>query len=107
MKYNLKMTADICDNLKTGMNREDTCLLLGIHRDTFYSWMKKADFSDAIKKAETECKKRNITIIQKAAITTWQAAAWWLERKHRDEFGLRVEHIGDPAKPIAYKIINA
>ncbi len=33
---------------------------------------------------------------------TWTAAAWWLERRHRDEFALptRLEHSGPDSKPI-------
>ncbi|MDZ4296107.1 MAG: hypothetical protein U1A16_01925 [Patescibacteria group bacterium] len=42
------------------MNRTDAVVLADIHYDTFCEWMRKADFSEAIKKAETECKQRNI-----------------------------------------------
>jgi hypothetical protein len=70
--------------------------------------MKKPEFSEAIKKAETDCKSRNIGIIQSAAIRTWQAAAWFLERRYHDEYALKniEEHQGNDDKPITVKIIE-
>ena len=89
MKYGPEMTHEISTLLSNGSGRVDACALVDISYETFTQWMKIAEFSEAIKKAEATCKQRNITIIQKAAIKTWTAAAWWLERKHPDEFGLR------------------
>lgn len=89
MKYSPEMTHEIATFLQNGNGRVDTCALVGISYETFSRWMKEEEFSEAIKKAESICKARNIAIIQKAALTTWTAAAWWLERKHPDEFGLR------------------
>lgn len=60
MKYSPDKTAEIAKYLKEGMNRTDAVVLADIHYDTFCEWMRKADFSEAIKKAETECKQRNI-----------------------------------------------
>lgn len=90
MKYHKPLVKDILDNLKLGMTRTDTCELLGISYETFSNWCKsKPEFFSAVKNAEMECKKRNVGIVQKASIETWQAAAWWLERKFREEFALR------------------
>lgn len=89
MKYGPEKTLEIAQHLREGSNRTDACLLSDISYETFTEWMKKPEFSEPIKKAEAECKARNIKIIQKAAITTWQAAAWWLERKHHVEFALK------------------
>ena len=54
------------------------------------------EFCERIKKAELENKQRSMVIIQQAATKSWQAAAWWLERKYRDEYGQHViqEHQG-------------
>lgn len=89
MKYGPEMTAEIAQLLQNGASRTDACALVSIVYDTFSDWMKKPEFVEAIKKAEATCKQRNVTIIQKAAIKTWQAAAWWLERKHPEEFALK------------------
>jgi len=91
-KYEPDIVKEINDNLELGMTRTDTCDLVGICYETFMTWQKKhPEFLATIKKSEQKCKKRCIGIIQKAAVTTWQAAAWWLERKHRNEYALRQE----------------
>lgn len=89
MKYSPEKTQEICKRLEVGLGRTDACILSDISYETFTQWMKKPEFSENIKKSEIKCKERNISIIQKAAITTWTAAAWWLERKHADEFAQR------------------
>ena len=89
-KYSSEMTADICKWLRAGSSQRDSAVLAGISEDTFYTWIKeKPEFSEAIKKAEQECKARNIAIIQKAGEKSWQAAAWYLERKYHNEFALK------------------
>lgn len=89
MKYGPEMTHEIVTYLQNGNGRVDTCHLVGISYETFTQWMKLPEFSESIKKAESTCKARNIAIVQKAAITSWQAAAWWLERKYPQEFALK------------------
>jgi hypothetical protein len=47
-------------------------------------------FSDAIKKAESEAEVRVVAHVLKAATDgTWQAAAWWLERRRPHDYGRR------------------
>jgi hypothetical protein len=49
-----------------------------------------AGFSDAIKKAESEAEVRMVAHVLKAATDgTWQAAAWWLERRRPTDYGRR------------------
>jgi hypothetical protein len=45
------------------------------------------DFRDALKKAEAEAVCGRLERICAAGKGTLQAAAWWLERRHPDEFG--------------------
>ena len=54
-------------------------------------------FWRVIKKAEAEAEAAAVLHIKKAANDgTWQAAAWYLERKHKDRWGKseKVEHAG-------------
>lgn len=108
MKYSAEMTSAICENLAAAMSREDTCAIVGINTDTFYSWLKKPEFSDAVKQAEFRAKRRNIGIIQAAAMGTkpfkrpnafW--AAWWLERKFPEEYAMTNKIAGPGGKPLA------
>ncbi len=102
MKYSSEKTKEICEFLQTGSTRTDACTLVDISYETFCQWMKKPEFSEAIKKAEIKNKQRSAALIQKAAETTWQAAAWWLERKYPDEFGARqrLDHAGHDGGPL-------
>lgn len=85
MKFNETTVNDLVTHLKAGNSIKDSCLLAGISRETYYAWKKEhPDFSDIIKKAEAECKARNIALIQQDK--SWQSKAWWLERKYPEEF---------------------
>ncbi len=86
----------------------------GISERTFYEWkatgerdIEKGDttlysqFFLSIKKAEAEAEVRNVSIIQAEAANTWQAAAWYLERKYKDRWSRREELTGKDGTPIA------
>lgn len=106
MKYGKEITEHLAELLAGGMGRVDSCALAGISYETFTVWMeKKPEFSESIKKAEMICKQRNIARIQNASKKNWQAAAWWLERKHPEEFAIRqkLEHSGPNGGPIPTK----
>ena len=98
MKYKKEIIEDVIKNISSGLNIQDSCQLAGIHKDTYYQWLKKKpDFADAIKNAELKCKKRALILIQKAGETDWRALGWFLERKFQNEFAIKqkVEHSGD------------
>lgn len=83
--------------IRRGNTFRDACLCAGISEDTFANWRRSnSDFSDAVKRAEAEAVMRNVAIVQEAAKKTWQAAAWWLERRYPSDWALwhRVEHSG-------------
>ena len=90
MKYGPEITEEICSYLATGSNRTDSCILAGINYQTFLNWLKeKVEFLEAIKKAEVKFKQFHVKTIVKASEKSWQAAAWMLERKFHEEFGLK------------------
>lgn len=69
----------------------------GISRNCFYTWIKRGRqgrqpykaFVEKLEQAEAEAETRAIAIISNAAIDTWQAAAWYLERKHPDRWSAK------------------
>lgn len=89
----------ILEALKEGVPREMALLAAGVGRSTFYSWLAKArqdkpvqlyvDFLDAVEKAEAEAVVLYTKTIHAARDVNWQAAAWWLERRHPDLYGRR------------------
>ena len=72
----------------------------GIHRDTFYEWMRIgretgeepfASFVQAVDRAMADSEARDVALIAKAASDPklWTAAAWRLERRFPDRWGRR------------------
>lgn len=88
----------LMQSIKMGMSNIDAINIARVSKDWFYRKIKNdPKFSAEIEAIRSEWKQSNLAIIQKAALHTWQAAAWILERKASDEFALRqkVEHSGE------------
>jgi len=98
-----------CKVLRLGNYVKTTCGYLDISEEAWYTWIKdaeaakqkekngieltdfekiKIEFSIAVKKAQDEAIVRNLQLIQTAAASNWQAAAWTLERRYPDMFSL-------------------
>lgn len=116
-KYTPERVEKILQLLASGSTRKAAAESNGISQETFSEWItKKLDFLDDVKKAEAQAESAMALIIQKAArgykvlktktvnrdgvITletvethefSWQAAAWWLERRRKDDYGLAVK----------------
>ena len=106
-KLTAEMQSEIVELLKAGNYIETACAVAGLHKSTFYDWMKIADasthknkytnFSDAVKKAMAWAEARDVAIIARHSEKYWQAAAWRLERKYPDKWGrqkLEIQHSG-------------
>jgi hypothetical protein len=101
-KYSPQMQAALCRWLKKGCSFKDACAMEGISYETFRTWQsEKSVFSVAIKKAEAECKVARIQTILKASDKSWQAAAWWLERRYGDEYGRTPKE--EPVNAVSYE----
>lgn len=114
-----KFTPDRVDTLvkwlKLGYYIDEACSMAGIHRDTYYAWLKKAedgvpefsDFSDTIKKARAEAEGAHIMNIRKAADNgVWQASAWFLERAYPTRWGKKNPDLinEDSDEPVEFEI---
>lgn len=100
--YSAKLAGEICILLGEGHYVSTICDLVGIHRDTFYDWIKtNPDFSDSIKKAMAQAEVDAVNFINGEFAagkgeTIWQNRAWFLERRYKDHWGRidKVEHTG-------------
>ena len=91
-KYSPQMQSALCQWLRKGCSYKDACGMEGISYETFRRWQdEKSVFCVALKKAEAECKVARIQTVLKASDKSWQAAAWWLERRCPDEYGRMVK----------------
>ena len=89
----------MCEALRAGNTRAASADYAGIGTSTLYRWLDRGqteeegiyrEFRDAVKKAEADAEVRNVALIQRAANNgTWQAAAWWLERRRPGRWALR------------------
>lgn len=72
----------ICEALRIGNARKASAAYAGICEKTFYNWLRfDTEFQEAVRRAEAEAECRNVQVIQEASERSWQAAAWWLERR--------------------------
>ena len=72
----------ILEAISQGLTQREASLLAGISEDTLSLWKRKdSDFSEQIRQKEIECKLSHIKNIKEASKKSWQASAWWLERK--------------------------
>ena len=110
-KLTPEITTEICNKIKNGANRKTAALTSGITEQTFYNWIargkqakngKYLEFFESIKKAEESLKEFYENKIKTAK--SWTAAAWWLERKHPEEYRNRqqIEHSGDVSYEVRF-----
>jgi hypothetical protein len=106
-KLNAELQARLVEVLAAGNYIEAACAYVGIHRDTFFEWLKRgerdnvadreggySDFSDAVKKAQAQAEIDSVARVRKAGQDgNWQADAWYLERSHPDRWGRQVSKI--------------
>lgn len=94
-KYNPERVQRIVETLRGGNTRRAAAWAGGIEIDTFHQWLKRYPaFSDAVKQAEADAELAMVERVRLASVDTWQAAAWWLERKLKQDWSARQEQTG-------------
>lgn len=94
-----------------GLPRRTAAHLAGVSVSVLYAWLRAGrkrqgkrfmEFLHRVKRAEAEAVAGRVRQISRAALAgTWQAAAWWLERRHPDEFGTERKRIRELEKLLA------
>jgi len=94
-KYNEDRHNRIVETLRAGNTRRASAWAGGIDLDTFANWLRRfPEFSAAVKEAEAEAELAMVRRVRTAADESWQAAAWWLERKMKQDWSARQEQTG-------------
>lgn len=90
MKYTPENCEEFFKQIRLGLSMKDACSIIDISDETYYNWCKnRLEFLEGVKKAQAQFKQQCLALIKRASVTQWTAAAWLLERKHPDEFGLK------------------
>jgi hypothetical protein len=76
--------------LRHGNTRRAAAAMAGVTERTLYRWI-EADvtFSQAVERAEGEAEAMYLAAVEKAVPDSWQAAAWWLERRKHTDYSRR------------------
>lgn len=101
-KYSPETVEAICQALREGNTRKDACSVAGISEETFSQWRKRyPEFLDSIEKAEGKAAFYAVNVVRSAMDSgVWQAAAWWLERRRKQDWSLRTETVGADGSPL-------
>lgn len=87
-KFSWERAEAIVKLVREGASRAAAAAGAGIDESTLYDWVKRfPEFSQCIKKAHAEAEMKMVEVITSAAKDHWQAAAWWLERRHPKAWG--------------------
>jgi hypothetical protein len=96
-KFNPDTCHKIIQALEAGNYRKTAAALAGVSESAFYKWIEKGttnksgkyvEFVESVKRAEEKAKAYHLQQIRKASENgSWQASAWYLERKHYKEWG--------------------
>ncbi|HEY3021799.1 MAG TPA: hypothetical protein VGJ32_16490 [Solirubrobacteraceae bacterium] len=97
--------------LRAGNYPQTAAAAAGISLETFYAWLRRGDpdradpadapyreFRERVERARGEGEARNVALVAQAAATSWQAAAWLLERQYPERWA-RPSQRGDLTRP--------
>lgn len=110
-KLTSKVQTAIVKALAAGVPRRFAALAADVSERTLYNWLARGrresrgtyfQFLQAVKKAEAEAVAARVARIARAAGKgSWQADAWWLERRHPEDFALNRSEVKALARQVA------
>ena len=99
-KFDSETTRRLVDLVRAGNYLDTAATAVGIHKTTLHRWLRLGrkqkhglyrKFLNAVEKAQAESESRDVALIANASSDDWRAAAWRLERKAPQRYGLRVQ----------------
>lgn len=89
---------EVIKRIELGCTRDASVKAAGLSKAVFYRWLKLGyekkekiyiDFLERVERAEADSQVRSMITIRKAAEqdNDWRAAAWFLERRFKKDFG--------------------
>lgn len=90
-----KMTEAVVGKLEYAFSKDfnvcEACDYAGIHRDSYYEWLKKSpEFSDRMEQAQTNLKRKaKMNIADKIEEGDTEVTKWFLERRAKNEYSVK------------------
>ena len=91
-KFTLERKNRVLNALRAGNTLSAAAKYAGVSPPTVKRWMEDLEgFADEVSKAEADAEVGTVAVIRQAMPKSWQAAAWWLERRRGDEWRMKQE----------------
>lgn len=107
-KYSAELAERICLHLSYGATHRLAAESEGIDEKTFYNWLKKPDFFQAVRASEARARTQKLALLHMAAQRGSVAAmTWLLERLDPQAYGeppKRLQVSGDDGGPVRFSI---
>jgi len=81
--------------LKLGGTRTAAAESSGIHRDTFFEWMKEPEFEEAVRQAEAAAELHYTRLLRGHAARDPRSVQFWLERRGPKSWREKVSVLGE------------
>jgi len=95
--------ADIIKAIESGLSNIDACTIANVSKEWFYKELKKSkEFKNKVDAALVGFKQKHLKRISTHGEKIWQASAWLLERKFKDEFSIKDNKTAE-MPPIVWK----
>ena len=94
---------EILNYLSQGFNITEASEKAGINKDTFYEWMRKPDFSDAVKRAKKEGEYRSVNDVEVALL---DSAKGFEYEEVRTEYESRINPQTGKYEPVIKKQVR-
>ena len=87
LAINKEMEEEIIQLLSDGMSQTKVCIAMGISESTIIDHKNRfPKFSERIEKAKRATDALAHKSVKVGMLKDWKAGAWWLERRHPEEF---------------------
>ena len=87
LAINKEMEEEIIQLLSDGMSQTKVALAMGINEKTIMDHRERfSEFSERIEKAKRATDALAHKSVKVGMLKDWKAGAWWLERRHPEEF---------------------
>jgi hypothetical protein len=106
-KYKPEVVNKLLDYVRAGNFIKTACECVGVSPETYRKWTKlHPDFARRAKVAEAEAIAHNVSVIETASKSNWQASAWFLERKDYKNWGKKQQIGGIEESPLVIRSLG-